>query len=107
MADKAKPKFGAGHAHAMFRLGLQELRGSLYPESNVSQPTPYGIYGTKTPGEVADERKEDARVQRLNEEPGLEAAGEAKPNALQAARERAAERAQEQSQERDKGAGLG
>ncbi|MBK9118163.1 MAG: hypothetical protein IPM18_00965 [Phycisphaerales bacterium] len=50
--DNDTPKIGAGHASAMFRQGLSELRGALYPESNVAQPTVYGIYGTKTPGEV-------------------------------------------------------
>lgn len=57
MSKKAeKEKFGAGHASAMGRQGLRELRAAMYPESNVAQPTDYGIYGNKTPGEIADER---------------------------------------------------
>jgi hypothetical protein len=60
------PKIGAGHAAAMARLGLRELRGSLYPESNVSQQSEYGLYGTQTPGEVAASRRDS--VQELNEE---------------------------------------
>ncbi|MBX3387269.1 MAG: hypothetical protein KF768_11920 [Phycisphaeraceae bacterium] len=55
------PKIGAGHASAMFRQGLAELRGALYPESNVAQPTVYGIYGTKTPGEVMQEKQGEQR----------------------------------------------
>ncbi len=52
----ASPKIGEGHASAMLRQGLKELRGALYPDSNVAQPTEYGMYGTKTQGEIADER---------------------------------------------------
>lgn len=55
-----RPKIGAGHASAMFRQGLAELRGALYPESNVAQPPQYGLYGTRTPGEVMQERAPDA-----------------------------------------------
>ncbi|MFN0007198.1 MAG: hypothetical protein ACKVXR_04755 [Planctomycetota bacterium] len=60
--DKAEPKIGAGHASAMFRLGLAELRAAVaFSESNVVQPSPYGIYGTKTPGEVQEERKSSSK----------------------------------------------
>jgi hypothetical protein len=60
-ASDPKPKIGAGHASAMWRQGLRELRSAFYPESNVSQPAEYGVYGTKTPGEVAQDRRSDAR----------------------------------------------
>ncbi|MBI5431864.1 MAG: hypothetical protein HZA52_03425 [Planctomycetes bacterium] len=57
MADeKTEPKLGAGHASAMFRQGLSELRGALYAESNVAQPPQYGMYGVPTPSEVSNER---------------------------------------------------
>lgn len=56
-----KPKIGAEHASAMWRQGLREMRAAFYPESNVSQPAEYGVYGTKTPGEVAQDRRADAR----------------------------------------------
>ena len=56
-----KPKIGAEHASALWRQGLRELRSAVYPESNVSQPPEYGVYGTKTPGEVAQDRRSDAR----------------------------------------------
>ncbi len=56
--DNGSPKIGAGHAEAMFRQGLAELRAAAYfLESNVAQPPQYGLYGTKTPGEVAEARK--------------------------------------------------
>jgi hypothetical protein len=45
----------------MGRLGLRELRGAVYPESNVAQQPEYGLYGTRTPGEVAEARRDDVR----------------------------------------------
>ncbi len=50
-------KIGDGHVSAMGRQGLKELRSALYTQSNVASPTEYGVYGTKTPGEVADSRE--------------------------------------------------
>lgn len=63
------PKLGAGHGSAMFRQGLAELRAALYPESNVAQPTVYGIAGTKTPGEVMLDKKMD--LQDPDERPSI------------------------------------
>jgi hypothetical protein len=54
-------KIGEGHLSAMGRQGLRELRAAMYTESNVAQPAEYGIYGTKTPGEVAEARRPDER----------------------------------------------
>lgn len=54
-----KPKIGAGHAKAMFRLGLKELQQVFAPDSNIVQPSEYGIAGTLTPGEVAQGRGSD------------------------------------------------
>jgi len=54
-------KIGEGHADAMRRLGLRELRGAMYPNSNVAQQPEYGLYGTLTPGEVAESRRGDDR----------------------------------------------
>ncbi len=60
--DSPKPKVGAGHAAGMFRQGLRELRGVLYPESNIAQQQQdYGIWGVATPGEVAESRRDEAR----------------------------------------------
>jgi hypothetical protein len=61
-------KIGEGHASAMWRQGLSELRGAMYPESNVAQPPQYGLYGTRTPGEVAEARRPDDRD--MDEEKG-------------------------------------
>jgi len=54
-------KIGAGHASAMARQGLHELRAAIYPESNVAQQPEMGTYGTLTPGEVADSRKAEGQ----------------------------------------------
>jgi hypothetical protein len=57
--DDADRKIGDGHAAAMMRLGLKEIRGAFYPQSNVAQPSEYGLYGTRTPGEIAEDRRLD------------------------------------------------
>jgi hypothetical protein len=55
-------KIGEGHAGAMLRKGLVEARNAVYPESNVAQQHgEYGIYGSWTPGEVAEARRDEAR----------------------------------------------
>ena len=59
--DAPQPKIGAGHVSAMARQGLKELRGALYNDSSVAQQPEYGIWGTKTPGEVAEARRDDGR----------------------------------------------
>lgn len=53
-------KIGSGHAAAMGRLGLSELRNAMAmsPDSNIMQQhSEYGLYGTATPGEVSDARR--------------------------------------------------
>lgn len=57
MRDNGQDKIGSGHVRAMGKLGLAELRGALYPNSNVAQPTEYGVFGKETPGEVAQSRE--------------------------------------------------
>ena len=57
--DKTPRKWGSEHAPAMLRQGLRELRAGFYPESNVAQQPEYGVWGTKTPGEVAEDRRND------------------------------------------------
>ncbi len=59
--DKTPQKWGSEHAGAMFRQGIRELRAAVYPESNIAQQAEYGVYGTKTPGEVAEDRRGDGR----------------------------------------------
>lgn len=57
MSKKKKPKLGEGTLGAYARQGLAEVRGALYPTGNVAQPTDPGMWGNKTQGEIADERR--------------------------------------------------
>lgn len=55
---KAFVPIGTGHAGAMFRTGLAELRNALYPESNVAVGhAEAGIVGTATQFEVNQVRQ--------------------------------------------------
>ena len=55
--EPSEPKIGEGHLGAMGRQGLRELRAAIYPASNIAQQPEYGLYGTRTPGEIADDRR--------------------------------------------------
>jgi hypothetical protein len=89
-------KIGAGHASAMARLGLKELRSAAYPESNVAQPSEYGLYGTRTPGEVAEARRSDERD--LEEEKPKDSIID---DRLQQAESRCDDRGEEKQMDRD------
>ncbi len=60
-SDDKSRKIGDGHAAAMARLGLRELRAAMYPSGNVAQQPEYGLYGSLTPAEIRDQRGGDAR----------------------------------------------
>src|ERR1700682_409632 len=49
-------KIGEGHAGAMFRLGLKELRNAINPSRESVADTEIGLYGTQTQGEIAQAR---------------------------------------------------
>src|SRR3954463_10123860 len=49
-------KIGEGHAAAMFRLGLKELRNALNPSRESVADQEIGVFGTLTQGEIADAR---------------------------------------------------
>jgi hypothetical protein len=49
-------KLGAGHAEAMFRLGLRELRNAANPSRESAAADEIGLYGTQTQGEIAAAR---------------------------------------------------
>jgi hypothetical protein len=49
-------KIGAGHAAAMARLGLKELRNAVSPSRESAADSEIGLYGTQTQGEIADAR---------------------------------------------------
>jgi hypothetical protein len=50
-------KIGEGHAGAMFRLGLKELRNALNPSRESVADHEIGLYGTQTQGEIAQARR--------------------------------------------------
>ena len=49
-------KIGDGHAAAMLRLGLKELRNAFNPSPQSVADTEIGLYGTQTQGEIAEAR---------------------------------------------------
>jgi hypothetical protein len=49
-------KIGAGHAAAMGRLGLKELRNLANPSRESMADSEIGLYGTQTQGEIAEAR---------------------------------------------------
>src|SRR6516162_571862 len=49
-------KIGAGHAEAMLRLGLKELRNAVNPSRESVADTEIGLYGSLTQGEIAQAR---------------------------------------------------
>ena len=53
MSDR---KIGDGHASAMFRLGLKELRNAANPSRESVADTEIGLAGTQTQGEIAETR---------------------------------------------------
>lgn len=71
MSDE-NAKIGAGHLSAMARLGLRELRGALYPQSNVAQPSELGLYGTATPHEVHQARHGEREAEGAERNDGAE-----------------------------------
>jgi hypothetical protein len=52
----SKRKIGEGHAEAMLRLGLKELRNAATPSRESVADTEIGLYGTLTQGEIAAAR---------------------------------------------------
>jgi hypothetical protein len=52
----SKPKIGSGHAQAMARLGLRELRNALNPSRESVADSEIGLYGSQTQGEIAQAR---------------------------------------------------
>src|SRR5580704_17973274 len=54
--SQGQRKIGEGHASAMFRLGLRELRNAAYPSRESVADTEVGLYGSLTQGEIAQAR---------------------------------------------------
>jgi hypothetical protein len=49
-------KIGEGHADAMFRLGVKELRNAMNPSRESVADSEIGLYGSMTQGEIAQAR---------------------------------------------------
>jgi hypothetical protein len=52
----SKKKIGAGHAEAMLRLGLKELRNAANPSRESVADNEVGLFCTLTQGEIAEAR---------------------------------------------------
>lgn len=68
-----RQKLGGMTMGAHGRLGLAELREAFSMGGNIEQPTPYGMYGAVTPGEVAagrqDDKQNESQSQQMEQEP--------------------------------------
>ena len=110
LSDAAKrhpnqdPKIGSGHANAMLRQGLSELRASLYTGSNIAQQPEYGLYGHQTPGEIAEDRKLDPTQTDPNRSPDEEPTQA--PSPLHQSMREAESRTQDRSPEKTRSKGL-
>lgn len=98
-------KFGEGHAAAMFRLGLKELRNVFNPSRESVADQEIGIYGTLTQGEIADARdgpgsgsNQESRRENLSLDDLRAFAKE-----LSQSEDRSREQGREHVQERDRG----
>ena len=62
--ENDKKKIGGMTFDAFGRLGLAELRQAVTLDGSIADrtPTPYGMYGTLTPGEVSAARQSEEGV---------------------------------------------
>jgi hypothetical protein len=100
-----KRKIGEGHAAAMFRLGLKELRNALNPSRESVADQEIGVFGTLTQGEIADARdgpgsgsNQESRREKLSLDDLRAYAKE-----LSQAEDRSRDHSREHVQERDRG----
>lgn len=61
-------KIGQGHAQAMARLGLRELRNAANPSPQSVADTEMGLYGTAGPAEVAQTQGVETRGSRTRQD---------------------------------------
>jgi hypothetical protein len=98
-------KIGEGHAAAMFRLGLKELRNAINPSRESVADQEIGVYGTLTQGEIADARGGPGQGPEQEEPVGSVSLEDIRAYAkeLSQAEDRAGVEGKEQAQERDRG----
>jgi hypothetical protein len=97
----SKPKFGAGHAAAMARLGLKELRNAANPSRESVADNEIGLYGTLTQGEIAEAR--DGPGAGSQQESRREALSLAELRGYAAEKAKDAEQRMEQGHSQDRG----
>ena len=102
-------KIGEGHAGAMFRLGLKELRNALNPSRESVADQEIGVYGTLTQGEIADARggpgqgpEQETRGNKLSLD-DLRAYGKELSESQERSREPGKEQDREQDRNRERG----
>jgi hypothetical protein len=100
-------KIGDGHAAAMGRLGLKELRNAASPSRESVADSEIGLYGTQTQGEIAQARggagqgpEQEATGGAMSLE-DLKASAEDKNKQVEQDREREQDRDRGQERERD------
>ena len=92
-------KIGEGHAAAMMRLGLKELRNAINPSRESVADQEIGVFGTQTQGEIADAR--DPEQQSRDRKVSLDDI-RAYAKELSEAQGRAGVEGKEQAQDRDR-----
>lgn len=109
LIEADRKKVGGMTAGAMARLGLAELRQATALDGSVAAntPTPLGIYGTLTPGEVSAARQEGTVHGPAEASTGAGAGDAAEADPVQAARAQAAASATDRERERDRDRGAG
>jgi hypothetical protein len=102
-------KIGEGHAGAMLRLGLKELRNALNPSRESVADQEIGVYGTLTQGEIADARggpgqgpEQETRGNKLSLD-DLRAYGKELSESQERSREPGKEQDREQDRNRERG----
>jgi len=98
-------KIGEGHAAAMFRLGLKELRNALSPSRESVADQEIGLFGTQTQGEIAQARKGPGEGPEQESPVGNVSLDDLRTFAkeLSQAEDRGREQSREYVQERDRG----
>ena len=98
-------KIGEGHAAAMFRLGLKELRNAINPSRESVADQEIGVFGTLTQGEIADARDGPGKGSEQESRVGKVSLDDVRAYAkeLSQAEDRTQQQGQEQNKDRDRG----
>jgi hypothetical protein len=80
-------KIGEGHAAAMGRLGLAELRNAFNPSKESVADRDMGLYGQATQGEIADARSNEGPEKQTMTMSDLRAAAQEKSQEMERGRD--------------------